>query len=144
MARPGLSANPKPYLNPEPETLNEQAVRVKPDLAGGWSNAASALMQLGRFREAAAKQEQALRLKPSSAAYAAALAQMVRMAAGESAVPVPGQKKPEVGHGSGSALPRGAQKPAVTGVQSCLLVASVAFEKVPPGHGRGAAAPSAQ
>ena len=91
----GLSADPKPYLNPDPETLNEQAVRVKPDLAGGWSNAASALMQLGRFREAAAKQEQALRLKPSSAAYAAALAQMERLAAGESAVPVPGQKKPE-------------------------------------------------
>ena len=68
---------------------------MKPDLAGGWSNAASALMQLGRFREAAAKQEQALRLKPSSAAYAAALAQMERLAAGESAVPVPGQKKPE-------------------------------------------------
>ena len=79
-------------------------MRLKPDLGGAWSNAANALMQLGRFSEAAAKQEQALRLKPSSAAYAAALAQMVRMAAGEPAVPVPGRQEPQgIGWSEGGA-----------------------------------------
>ena len=79
-------------------------MRLKPDLGGAWSNAANALMQLGRFSEAAAKQEQALRLKPSSAAYAAALAQMERLAVGESVVPVPGRQEPQgIGWSEGGA-----------------------------------------
>ena len=56
----------------------------------------------------------------------------------------PGQKNPVAGHGSGSALPVGAQKPGSTGAHVVEEMAPIALDEVPAGQGTGELAPAAQ